>query len=427
MVQLPPLGSGRSTPNGQSADASGRSVKRPGSTPPSGFDQICSSIPATVAEPPDLVSKLLQKSRDIAMPNRVEEPPGRCARACPRPPAPARALNCPRALLRAPTGVDGPFAPRKSIRSSYSAGNPSGRPGSARPGSASSARSGAGPDLTAVMAGPPAWWLGSGRESPATGIAGREAKHTSVYRQFTERAEMLLATIDESVMNSTIASHIQGRTQMIDVATFWDAWEGEIPPEGAMVLPPIPHPPSPGILQVHAGTGWFWLLLTAALLRAAIQPEWRPYSGPFFNVGRVHPDSLPLTFRLVVRNRTQRTLLVEASTADFPIGMASIVYNDTPMAPGISQDMILTIDPTKVSCTKRMQRRRRRRRLRLVGSCRVLFQLDLPPSNSHARAGTLNGCACCCPGRPGGWRGAGRRGNHLRRHDDAAGVAGWWC
>eukprot|EP01052_Picozoa_sp_SAG31_P055217 SAG31_NODE_15124_length_769_cov_1.382090_2_plen_126_part_01 len=126
---------------------------------------------------------------------------------------------------------------------------------------------------------------------------------------------------------------------MIDVATFWDAWEGEIPPEGAM-------------------------------------PEWRPYSGPFFNVGRVHPDSLPLTFRLVVRNRTQRTvrapdsfftpncstmvnigalivacdiqqLLVEASTADFPIGMASIVYNDTPMAPGISQDMILTIDPTK--------------------------------------------------------------------------------
>ena len=130
------------------------------------------------------------------------------------------------------------------------------------------------------MPGPPAWWLGSGRESPATGIAGREAKHTSVYRQFTQRAEMLLATIDESVLNSTVASHIQGcatsaagprhslnthvergsteviqpmsvilfvddcklryarstcrRTQMIDVATFWDAWEGEIPPEGAM-------------------------------------------------------------------------------------------------------------------------------------------------------------------------------------------------
>eukprot|EP01050_Picozoa_sp_SAG11_P022887 SAG11_NODE_4441_length_1894_cov_1.455710_2_plen_219_part_00 len=102
------------------------------------------------------------------------------------------------------------------------------------------------------------------------------------------------------------------RTQMLDVATFWDAWEGEIPPEGAL-------------------------------------PEWRPYSGPFFNVGRVHPDSLPLTFRLVVRNRTQRTLLVEASTADFPVGVASIVYNDTPMAPGISQDMILTVDPAKAS------------------------------------------------------------------------------
>jgi hypothetical protein len=158
--------------------------------------------------------------------------------------------------------------------------------------------------------GPPAYWLGSGRESPATGLAGREAKHTSVYRAFTQRAELLLATIDESIMNSTVASHIQGTTQMLDVATFWDAWEGEIPPEGAA-------------------------------------PEWRPYSGPFFNVGRVHPDSLPLTFRLVVRNRTQRTLLVEASTADFPVGMASIVYNDTPMAPGISQDMILTIDPTK--------------------------------------------------------------------------------
>lgn len=179
---------------------------------------------------------------------------------------------------------------------------------SARPGSAGSTASQSG--LSMAVPGPPAWWLGSGRESPATGIAGREAKHTNMYRQFTQRAEMLLATIDASVLNSTVATHIQGRTQMIDVATFWDAWEGEIPPEGAM-------------------------------------PEWRPYSGPFFNVGRVHPDSLPLTFRLVVRNRTQRTLLVEASTADFPIGMASIVYNDTPMAPGISQDMILTIDPTK--------------------------------------------------------------------------------
>eukprot|EP01050_Picozoa_sp_SAG11_P022886 SAG11_NODE_4441_length_1894_cov_1.455710_1_plen_112_part_00 len=61
-----------------------------------------------------------------------------------------------------------------------------------------------------VVPGPPAWWLGSGRESPATGLAGREAKHTSVYRAFTERAEQLLATIDESVMNSTVASHIQG-------------------------------------------------------------------------------------------------------------------------------------------------------------------------------------------------------------------------
>ena len=47
---------------------------------------------------------------------------------------------------------------------------------------------------------------------------------------------------------------------MFDVATFWDAWEGEVPPEESL-------------------------------------PEWRPYSGPFINVGRVHPQSLPLCFR----------------------------------------------------------------------------------------------------------------------------------
>ena len=27
--------------------------------------------------------------------------------------------------------------------------------------------------------------------------------------------------------------------------------------------------------------------------------------------------------------------------------MASVVYNDTPMAPGMSQDLILTVDPSK--------------------------------------------------------------------------------
>ena len=27
---------------------------------------------------------------------------------------------------------------------------------------------------------------------------------------------------------STVASHIRGDTQMFDVATFWDAWEGEV-------------------------------------------------------------------------------------------------------------------------------------------------------------------------------------------------------
>jgi hypothetical protein len=62
---------------------------------------------------------------------------------------------------------------------------------------------------------------------------------------------------------------------MIDVATFWDAWEGEIPPEGAL-------------------------------------PEWQPYSGPFINAGRVHPNSLPLSFRIVIRNRTQRTVRTAA-------------------------------------------------------------------------------------------------------------------
>jgi hypothetical protein len=41
-------------------------------------------------------------------------------------------------------------------------------------------------------------------------------------------------------------------------------------------------------------------------------------------------------------------ILTEATTASFPIGMASVVYNDTPLAPGISQDLILTVDPSKV-------------------------------------------------------------------------------
>ena len=39
--------------------------------------------------------------------------------------------------------------------------------------------------------------------------------------------------------------------------------------------------------------------------------------------------------------------MTEASTASFPTGMASVVYNDTPMAPGMSQDLILTVDPSK--------------------------------------------------------------------------------
>eukprot|EP01045_Picozoa_sp_COSAG04_P029450 COSAG04_NODE_4844_length_1866_cov_1.026599_2_plen_228_part_00 len=182
----------------------------------------------------------------------------------------------------------------------------------ARPGSATSSVRSFVHGRTQPVPGPPAWWLGSGRESPATGLAGREAKHTPKYQAFAQRAELLLASIDESVQRSTVATHIQGRTQMIDVATFWDAWEGEIPPEGAL-------------------------------------PEWRPYSGPFLNAGRVHPNSLPLSFRIVIRNRTQRTILAEATTASFPTGMASVVYNDTPMAPGISQDLILTVDPSKAS------------------------------------------------------------------------------
>jgi hypothetical protein len=77
---------------------------------------------------------------------------------------------------------------------------------------------------TQPVPGPPAWWLGTGRESPATGLAGREAKHTPTYRAFSRRAELLLACVDESVQRSSVSTHIQGRTQMIDVATFWDAW-----------------------------------------------------------------------------------------------------------------------------------------------------------------------------------------------------------
>ena len=143
--------------------------------------------------------------------------------------------------------------------------------GSTRPGSASSSARSFLNGRTQPIPGPPAWWLGSGRESPATGLAGREAKHTPTYRAFSQRAELLLACIDESVQRSSVSTHIQGRTQMIDVATFWDAWEGEIPPEGAL-------------------------------------PEWQPYSGPFINAGRVHQNSLPLSFRVVIRNRTQRTV-----------------------------------------------------------------------------------------------------------------------
>lgn len=198
--------------------------------------------------------------------------------------------------------------------SSAYGGNQGGRPssGSTRPGSASSSARSFFNGRTQPVPGPPAWWLGSGRESPATGLAGREAKHTPIYRAFSQHAELLLACIDESVQRSTVSTHIEGRTQMIDVATFWDAWEGEIPPEGAL-------------------------------------PEWQPYSGPFINAGRVHPNSLPLSFRIVIRNRTQRTILAQATTASFPVGMASVVYNDTPMAPGISQDLILTVDPSKAS------------------------------------------------------------------------------
>ena len=165
--------------------------------------------------------------------------------------------------------------PTRSPSSAYSGtkGAVGSRPGSgsARPGSASSSVRSFFNGRTQPVPGPPAWWLGSGRESPATGLAGREAKHTAKYQAFARRAELLLASIDESVQRSTVATHIQGRTQMIDVATFWDAWEGEIPPQGAM-------------------------------------PEWRPFSGPFLNAGRVHPNSLPLSFRIVIRNRTQRTV-----------------------------------------------------------------------------------------------------------------------
>ena len=192
-----------------------------------------------------------------------------------RPSCPARVAS----LVNRARDLDGqaddedPGSSRPSSAYSGAKGVVGSRPGSgsARPGSAGSSVQSFYNGRTQPVPGPPAWWLGSGRESPATGLAGREAKHTSKYQAFAQRAELLLASIDESVQRSTVATHIQGRTQMIDVATFWDAWEGEIPPEGSL-------------------------------------PEWRPYSGPFLNAGRVHPNSLPLSFRVVIRNRTQRTV-----------------------------------------------------------------------------------------------------------------------
>ena len=201
------------------------------------------------------------------------------------PPLAARRRHRPTPPPRPAHGTARLTRPMRGCRSPSSAysgakGAVGSRPssGSARPGSAGSSVRSFYNGRTQPVPGPPAWWLGSGRESPATGLAGREAKHTAKYQAFAQRAELLLASIDESVQRSTVATHIQGRTQMIDVATFWDAWEGEIPPEGSL-------------------------------------PEWRPYSGPFLNAGRVHPNSLPLSFRVVIRNRTQRTVGAAPSSA----------------------------------------------------------------------------------------------------------------
>ena len=258
---------------------------------------------------PARVASLVNRTRELDCPPADEDDPGGSSSRCELPAAPrpehaalpvglppstpgqsSCSLGCCRRLPSAARALLAhvlTFAAclcRPSSAYSGAKGAVGSRPGSgsARPGSASSSVRSFFNGRTQPVPGPPAWWLGSGRESPATGLAGREAKHTAKYQAFAQRAELLLASIDESVQRSTVATHIQGRTQMIDVATFWDAWEGEIPPEGAL-------------------------------------PEWRPYSGPFLNAGRVHPNSLPLSFRIVIRNRTQRTVSAARPTTASPV------------------------------------------------------------------------------------------------------------
>ena len=92
MVQLPPLaggggGGGGGSGNGRSGalSSSGSNANRRlpgGSVAPTTFESICATIPQAKADPPELVSKLLQKSRDIAMPPRTEEPVGGCVSSC---------------------------------------------------------------------------------------------------------------------------------------------------------------------------------------------------------------------------------------------------------------------------------------------------------------------------------------------------------
>eukprot|EP01052_Picozoa_sp_SAG31_P054307 SAG31_NODE_14381_length_810_cov_0.936709_1_plen_149_part_01 len=81
MVQLPPLSgsTGRIGTLGSNIKGSnGNGARRTsgGSAMSTSFESICASIPQTKLEPAPLVTKLLQKSRDIAMPPRSEEPTG---------------------------------------------------------------------------------------------------------------------------------------------------------------------------------------------------------------------------------------------------------------------------------------------------------------------------------------------------------------
>ena len=83
---------------------------------------------------------------------------------------------------------------------------------------------------------------------------------------------------------------------------------------------------------------------SASELATTIFPHRDPQPHTAHGTRALHCDDIIPVF--VLTDAVQ--ILAQATTSSFPVGMASVVYNDTPMAPGISQDLILTVDPSKV-------------------------------------------------------------------------------